>query len=866
MAVTATFLADFTTFQAAVDRATVKLKGLETGGTRVEKALTRMGDSFSGRRIVQDANLAVRAIEQMGGATVLTAKEQQRLNVMLTEALAKYKALGQQAPASLVAMADATRKVEQQMTLTQRVAASFSGTLGQVAAGFTLGAFATRGVSALSNFASSLVTTAGALTDASQKTGLTTDTLQQMSFAAEQAGGTLEDFTNASFKLGVNLAGGGKSVKTAVDALGLSLEELSRLTPDQQFTRIAQALGQVEDSTERNRLGVLLFGKSFGQIAAVVADGWDEIADGATIAGAAQVKAIDDATDATVRFGKALQSGGINLLGKILLGVERPAMALAQSFESIASRARAVGEGIKAVGVESAAAMQSYAEQLNAATLEAQSLTKAQRDELNAALELGAKSAQELEEEFFKVEGALKIYQEQQRLAAKATDDQAEAMRKATEEAKKLEAATRAVVTGWAAMWSAPQMLNPQQDRDVPSGPVDIPGWAGMWSAPAVLESQQHYIASVQKTAKEATTIWQDAMDSMETYTVDAFADMLTGVRSFRDGVMDIWRGIQRSISDYISSIVRQWLAGMGVMGQSSQGVAGAVMGGGGAMVGGGPGGSLMVGSGGMRSAASGGGGGMFAGYNQAVGPWARYGSGAVVGGIAGFSAGYSTGSRTQGVIAGASAGALAGMGGGVYGIAIGAGVGAAAGLFGAQLGQNANAAQVAAARRAWLEQFGPNGGYQIQQALGIFGTGNNNSDGLRLWRDFNNARDFDTLNRTGSQIQSYMNVFAQGPAPDMRRPTGSINGIPTYGNEAFNLTTPHLAVVGDANEPEHVLKDSTLRKVARGGDSVLRSEVAGLRAELERRDQRFERYLSESPLMHARALRDALILAGVRA
>src|SRR5262245_51141710 len=101
MAVTAKFQADFDSFFAAVQKADVSLKGFESNAGRVEKSLNRMTDSFSGRKIIQDATLAAEAVERIGGATKLTEKEQEKLNAELTEALAKYKALGLEAPAKM---------------------------------------------------------------------------------------------------------------------------------------------------------------------------------------------------------------------------------------------------------------------------------------------------------------------------------------------------------------------------------------------------------------------------------------------------------------------------------------------------------------------------------------------------------------------------------------------------------------------------------------------------------------------------------------------------------------------------------------------------------------------------------------------
>ena len=97
----ARFTADFSVFYDAVQKATVQLKGFEAESERVEKQLNKMGESFGGNAIKQQATLATKAIEDLGGATRLTAQEQARANAIIDEAIQKYAALGQQAPADV---------------------------------------------------------------------------------------------------------------------------------------------------------------------------------------------------------------------------------------------------------------------------------------------------------------------------------------------------------------------------------------------------------------------------------------------------------------------------------------------------------------------------------------------------------------------------------------------------------------------------------------------------------------------------------------------------------------------------------------------------------------------------------------------
>src|SRR6185436_11859031 len=112
MAISGKFIADFESFYGAVQKAEVSLKSFETGAGKVGTSLDRMANSLSGTKLIQDAAVMTEAVERVGGAATLTAKEQERVNATVTEALAKYTALGQQAPPAMVALAEATKKVE----------------------------------------------------------------------------------------------------------------------------------------------------------------------------------------------------------------------------------------------------------------------------------------------------------------------------------------------------------------------------------------------------------------------------------------------------------------------------------------------------------------------------------------------------------------------------------------------------------------------------------------------------------------------------------------------------------------------------------------------------------------------------------
>lgn len=147
---TGTFLANFQSFYTAVEKAQVHLKGMETDAHKVGKSLDRMVDGFAGRKLVQEATLVTEAVRLIGGASKLTEAEQAKVNRTVTEAIAKYHALGQSAPPAMLALANATRAVEQPTSrvngymndLTNQIKATALGfisaqaVLGAVSAGF----------------------------------------------------------------------------------------------------------------------------------------------------------------------------------------------------------------------------------------------------------------------------------------------------------------------------------------------------------------------------------------------------------------------------------------------------------------------------------------------------------------------------------------------------------------------------------------------------------------------------------------------------------------------------------------------------------------------------------------------------------
>ena len=261
MAVSATFAADFSSFTSAVEKANLKLKDLTSGSANVERALGRIGDSFSGRSIIQQATLSAEAIERMGGTSTLTGSELQRAGSLAAEAAEKMKKLGIDVPPKIQALADAAKKPSDAFTVLSSTIAKVGAT---VAASFSAGAI----IGAIKNTGE----WAGHVDDLSKKLGISREAVQRFDFAAQQSGSSIDQIGQAMTLLSKNLVEGDGAVVPALERLGLSLQDLQQMSPDEAFKQVAKAIGDLPSKTEQLATAQQLLGRSGADLIPVFQD------------------------------------------------------------------------------------------------------------------------------------------------------------------------------------------------------------------------------------------------------------------------------------------------------------------------------------------------------------------------------------------------------------------------------------------------------------------------------------------------------------------------------------------------------------------------------------------------------------------
>jgi len=119
------------------------------------------------------------------------------------------------------------------------------------------------------------------LQDLSLRTGVGVESLSSLGFAAEHAGLSAESLEHSFRHLARGIqeaAEGSGSAGKALVMLGLNLQELQGLAPDEQFRRIGAALGGLADPSQRAALAMEIFGRAGTELLPLFAEGADGLA------------------------------------------------------------------------------------------------------------------------------------------------------------------------------------------------------------------------------------------------------------------------------------------------------------------------------------------------------------------------------------------------------------------------------------------------------------------------------------------------------------------------------------------------------------------------------------------------------------
>lgn len=117
--------------------------------------------------------------------------------------------------------------------------------------------------------------TADDLNTLSEQTGLSTEELQKMQFAAELIDVPTENITSSLQKLKRNMASTSEETTTAWNRIGVSVRDSSGQykSAEEVFYSTLEGLSRISDETERDILAMQLFGRSAADLTGVIDDG-----------------------------------------------------------------------------------------------------------------------------------------------------------------------------------------------------------------------------------------------------------------------------------------------------------------------------------------------------------------------------------------------------------------------------------------------------------------------------------------------------------------------------------------------------------------------------------------------------------------
>ncbi|MHC4335962.1 MAG: hypothetical protein ACYSUV_19765, partial [Planctomycetota bacterium] len=200
-----------------------------------------------------------------------------------------------------------------------------------------------------------------------KRTGVAGSALAEFSFAAEQSGANLDDFEKSIKRMQRTIEDGKRGLTTAVDGLdlvGLSVQDLQGLSPEDQFQKIADGMAAIVDPSTKAAAAQMLFGRSGTQLIPMLNDLSQlrqEARDLGLIPAEGEIENAAKVTDALNRVRRAVKAAffslGASLAGPALQGLEmlkNIAVSIGQLVKGkgyIIAAAAGIGAALVAAGV-----------------------------------------------------------------------------------------------------------------------------------------------------------------------------------------------------------------------------------------------------------------------------------------------------------------------------------------------------------------------------------------------------------------------------------------------------------------------------------------------------------------------------------
>lgn len=297
--------------------------------------------------------------------------------------------------------------------------------------------------------------------------GISVETLSKLEFVAGRSGSSVEVMAKSFKKLQENIFDAGEGVITAqraFNALGIDVEKLKRLRPEDQFTHIAEILSKIPDQATKTAVAFDLFGKGAEGVLAAAADGskgikkmFDKAQDLGIVMSTKVSKGIATFNDLMFDLERVVRSAvekGINPLTKFVnenrMGMEDLAKTVGSvvtfGFRALTNVVIIAANAFNTLAIGGLAlfAVLSKINSLFAKVTDLIGLTSGASDRLSESANAAVLAAGELSD---RIQPLISLFGEQEKAAAKAVetlDKQHDIMKELTEGTDKGAKATKA--------------------------------------------------------------------------------------------------------------------------------------------------------------------------------------------------------------------------------------------------------------------------------------------------------------------------------------------------------------------------------------------------------------------------------------
>ncbi len=152
-------------------------------------------------------------------------------------------------------------------SMMERVTGSVTGMMALITAKATVVA------GTMKYMAHSFAGAGDAIDKMSYRTGVGREALQELEFAAQQSGASIRDVERSIRRLHRRMDSASPRFVESLEKLGVRLDDLKRMKPEDQFTKLINALGGIEDPTKRAGIAMQVLGRSGTRLAPMMAEG-----------------------------------------------------------------------------------------------------------------------------------------------------------------------------------------------------------------------------------------------------------------------------------------------------------------------------------------------------------------------------------------------------------------------------------------------------------------------------------------------------------------------------------------------------------------------------------------------------------------